>query len=212
MHFGERTGLLQHQEDRGYFPTTKDIASRSWVPGYTMHLSIGQDRIAVTPIANRGDDFGRGQWRNSFLAAHCFANRGLRELTLPTQSFPGGRVRDNLGVSDRNLHIVHQAMLADVETPEGTGHDAAVPGMHIAGKTGTAEVENSSGHVDKGLKITWFASFAPVENPRYAVVAMVVSGASGGLTCAPLAHKVYVAIDEKDKKVLAKSGIVAASQ
>jgi penicillin-binding protein 2 len=206
LHLGERTGVMPRQEDRGRFPKPEDIASRSWHPGYTMHLSIGQDRIAVTPmqiavmisaVANGGTVY----WPRIVSSIESGND-------VPAQTFPSGRVRDTLGVSARSLRIVHEAMSADVESPEGTGHAAAVEGLRIAGKTGTAEVEKD-GVVVKALKITWFASFAPVENPRYAVVAMVVSGASGGLTCAPLAHKVYEAIQESEKKPHLKSGVLA---
>jgi penicillin-binding protein 2 len=48
-------------------------------------------------------------------------------------------------------------------------------------------------------RTTWFASFAPYENPRYAVVVMVVSGTFGGPTCAPIAHDIYVAILNSEK-------------
>jgi penicillin-binding protein 2 len=48
-------------------------------------------------------------------------------------------------------------------------------------------------------RTTWFASFAPYENPRYAVVVMVESGAYGGPTCAPIAHDVYEAILKSEK-------------
>jgi penicillin-binding protein 2 len=40
----------------------------------------------------------------------------------------------------------------------------------------------------------WFASFAPYENPRYAVVVMVEGSGSGGGTCAPIAQKIYQTI------------------
>ena len=43
-------------------------------------------------------------------------------------------------------------------------------------------------------RTTWFASFAPYENPRYAVVVMVENGSSGGGTCAPIAREIYEAI------------------
>ena len=88
-------------------------------------------------------------------------------------------------------------MVEDVETPQGTGHAAAVPGWHIAGKTGTAEVERN-GHKEKSADNTWFVSFAPAESPRYVVVATVEGGASGGLTCAPIAHKIYLAIQQRE--------------
>jgi cell division protein FtsI/penicillin-binding protein 2 len=127
------------------------------------------------------------------------------------QTFSGGRLRDTLGISTRSLHIVHEAMTADVESAEGTGHAAAVPGLRIAGKTGTAQVEKN-GHIDKSVGITWFASFAPVEKPRYAVVVMVVSGVSGGGTCAPLAHKIYEAIQKKENQPAGKKGILAETR
>lgn len=197
LHFGERTGLLPHQEDRGYFPTAGDIADPTWRAGSTANLSIGQAKIAVTPlqvavmisaVANGGT-----VWWPRMVSR---VEGGPENVT---QNFPGRRVRDTIGVSQRNLRIVHEAMSADVESKEGTGHAAAVPGFRIAGKTGTAQVEKN-GHIDKSAGITWFGSFAPVENPRYAVVVMVVSGISGGSTCAPLAHKVYEAIYQKEQK------------
>ncbi len=202
LHLGERTGVIPRQEDRGYFPDVEDTYSRTWRLGNTANLCIGQDKVAVTPlqiavmisaVANGG---------------RVFYPRLVSSITpyggdQPSQIFPAGRIHDNLGVSQRTLRIVHEAMETDVEGPEGTGKEAAVPGLNIAGKTGTAEVEKN-GHKDKGAKITWFASFGPVENPRYAVIVMVVSGASGGLTCAPLAHEVYLAIQQKEQRIASR--------
>jgi cell division protein FtsI/penicillin-binding protein 2 len=129
----------------------------------------------------------------------------------PSRTFPVGRIRDTLGVSQRTLRIVHEAMETDVEGPEGTGREAAVRGFNIAGKTGTAEVEKN-GHNEKSAQITWFGSFGPVEDPRYAVVIMVVSGASGGATCAPLGHEVYLAIQKKEQRSSMKPGALAEIQ
>jgi cell division protein FtsI/penicillin-binding protein 2 len=55
----------------------------------------------------------------------------------------------------------------------------------------------------------WFLSFAPVENPRYAVVVMVEGGSSGGGTCAPVARKIYESILEHEHSSIAKSNNVA---
>lgn len=208
LHFGERTGVVPRQEDRGYFPSLRDIHSRSWHDGNTANLSIGQEKVAITPlqiavmisaVANGGKVFYPR-------VVSRVVPYGSDESS---QTFPEGRVRDALGVSQRSLKIVHEAMESDVKN--GTGRDAAVPGLRIAGKTGTAQVEKN-GHVDKSAQITWFASFAPVEDPRYVVVAMVVSGSSGGSTCAPLAHKVYEAIQQKERKPASKPGTLAEMQ
>jgi penicillin-binding protein 2 len=95
-----------------------------------------------------------------------------------------------------SLEILQAAMLADVEESDGTGHGSYLPGMGICGKTGTAQVTRGRTVVDH---ITWFASYAPYQEPRYVVVVMVESGGSGGRTCAPLARQVYEAIQSRLK-------------
>jgi len=113
-------------------------------------------------------------------------------------NFPSGIVRGNIGVSGRSLNILREAMLAETEDPEGTGHAAVVgPEMRICGKTGTGQVMNE--HNQEIDRTTWFASFAPYEHPRYAVVVMVESGTYGGPTCAPIAHDIYEAILKSEK-------------
>jgi len=200
LHFGERTGLFPRGEEaRGNFPTLDQVSRRSWLPVETAYLSIGQGRIDVTPlqiavmisaVANGGAVY------SPRVVSAVVPGDGMT----PTETFAAGRLRDTLGVSDRSLRIVREAMLADVNTSEGTGHAASVPGLAIAGKTGTAEVENRSGKKDKSLKDTWFVSFAPYESPRYAVVVMVEGGASGGLSCAPVARDIYTAILKNEQQ------------
>ncbi len=124
-----------------------------------------------------------------------------------TNYFPAVQVRDELGVNPRNLEILREAMLADVEDPDGTGARAAVPGVRISGKTGTAQVKNAQGALV--THITWFISFAPYEKPRYAVVVMVESGGSGGETCAPAAGKIYQAIMDREQRAAQKAHAMA---
>jgi penicillin-binding protein 2 len=47
--------------------------------------------------------------------------------------------------------------------------------------------------------ITWFASFAPFDNPRYVVLVMVESGSSGTKSCAPIAGKIYETIRDLER-------------
>jgi cell division protein FtsI/penicillin-binding protein 2 len=103
-------------------------------------------------------------------------------------------------VKPKSLELTREAMLADVESDGGTGTKAAVPGLHICGKTGTAQVMDQHNHVIADT--TWFASFAPYESPRYAVLVMVEverDAGSGGSICAPIANKIYRALLEMEK-------------
>jgi cell division protein FtsI/penicillin-binding protein 2 len=91
----------------------------------------------------------------------------------------------------------------------GTGARAVVPGLRICGKTGTAQITNERNQeVDR---TTWFISFAPYEQPRYAVVVMVESGNFGSTTCAPIAAKIYEAILESEHANANKAGPVASN-
>jgi peptidoglycan glycosyltransferase len=68
----------------------------------------------------------------------------------------------------------------------GTGTAAAIKGVQVAGKTGTAEVAGVEPHA-------WFAGFAPADDPQVAVVVLVENGGSGGSVAAPIAKQVIQA-------------------
>jgi penicillin-binding protein A len=77
------------------------------------------------------------------------------------------------------------AMMAQV-VKEGTGTAAALQGIDVAGKTGTAEVDRSC-----GPNQLWFIAFAPVQDPRIAIAATVECGTGfGGTVAAPIAKAV----------------------
>ncbi|HVV74036.1 MAG TPA: penicillin-binding transpeptidase domain-containing protein, partial [Verrucomicrobiae bacterium] len=203
FHFGERIGLPLNQETAGFFPRL-DRRRLPWTDGNTANMSIGQDPVLVTPLqvavqisalANGGKVLEPRLVDR--LQPQSFALSGLRTV------FARRQVRDELGVSARSLAILQEAMLADTEDPEGTGkhvrdHDP-LPSLHICAKTGTAEIQDI--HNRKTGKTTWFASFAPYPNPKWAVVVMVENGASGGTTCSPVAGPVYAALLKREQAV-----------
>lgn len=84
--------------------------------------------------------------------------------------------------------IVTGMMVSVVQS--GSGSHAAIPGVTVAGKTGTAEVgETSQTHA-------WFIGFAPAENPRVAIAVVVENAGVGGTVAAPIAREVLeVALD-----------------
>ncbi|MDB6039364.1 MAG: hypothetical protein JWM99_3205, partial [Verrucomicrobiales bacterium] len=195
FHLGELTGVLTNQEQRGYFPTVganprKRDGSR-WQDGDTANLAIGQGEIAITPVqvaamtaavANRGTLF-KPRLVSKIAPQESSENSAIQE-------FPKGIIREQIKISPRTWNILQEAMLADVDDPEGSGRNARLPGMRICGKTGTAQLK-TNGRIDH---ITWFASYAPYGAPRYAVVVMVESGISGGVSCAPIAREIYRAL------------------
>jgi penicillin-binding protein 2 len=202
FHLGERTGILPLQEAGGILPTRewrKEKLGGAWFDGHTANISFGQGELAVTPlqiavmisaVANGGKVF----WPR--LVARTESQDPFADD--PPVTFPAGRIRSQLNVSRRSLDIVREAMLADVEEAEGTGKKAAVTGLRICAKTGTAQI--MTGRKVVGHTV-WFASFAPYENPRYVVVVMLETeqGGSGGDTCAPVAHQVYLALQKRDQ-------------
>jgi penicillin-binding protein 2 len=111
-------------------------------------------------------------------------------------------VRDRLGVPERHLAILRDAMLADTEDPEGTAYAAfrdyyRQPGaLRVCGKTGTAQVTDAHNRVI-GRNL-WFIAFAPYEAPRYAVVVLVEGDGSGGATSAPVARDIFEALKSLD--------------
>jgi penicillin-binding protein A len=66
---------------------------------------------------------------------------------------------------------------------KGTGYDARVPGITVAGKTGTAENPHGETHA-------WFVAIAPAEKPRYVVAAILENAGYGGRVAAPVAGKI----------------------
>ena len=200
FHLGERTGLIPGHETGGNFPTLEAVQDSDWRDGDTANLCIGQGDVAVTPlqmtvlvsaIANGGTIF----WPRLVQRIEPLepgAGRGATNL-------PAGLVRDRLMVHPRTLNIVRDAMRADVADKNGgTGTAAAVPGLNICGKTGTAQVQDSANRL-VGYNF-WFSSYAPYENPHYAMVVMIESTGkgSGGTICAPIAHDIYEAILKKE--------------
>jgi hypothetical protein len=133
--------------------------------------AIGQDRDLATPLgmASVGATIG---------------NHGVRVRPRLT-----GKVVRRRAVSRRVAGQVRDMMLGVVRS--GTGTAGAIPGVEVAGKTGTAElVANSKDPKDADA---WFVAFAPARDPTVAVAVMLVGAGFGGTAAAPIARQVMQA-------------------
>ncbi|HTV73172.1 MAG TPA: penicillin-binding transpeptidase domain-containing protein [Candidatus Acidoferrales bacterium] len=168
---GEPVGLeLPAQTDR--LPTRAELT-----PSVLAQLGFGQADLLVTPL------------RMALVAAtiasggvepHPHLVRAIRE--------PGGGQREldpgaplAQPISAQTADEVRTLMIAVVT--RGTGTAAAIPGVTVAGKTGTATNPAGRSHA-------WFVAFAPAEAPRVAVAVVVENVGYGGAYAAPIARQV----------------------
>jgi peptidoglycan glycosyltransferase len=143
-------------------------------------MAIGQDKLTVTPL-------------QMAMVASAVANGG--KLMKPRL---GDRIVDRDGRTVRHLVPEEMSQVMSPQTAsqvgammgqvvkEGTGTAAALQGIDVAGKTGTAEVDRPC-----GPNQLWFIAFAPVQDPRVAIAATVECGTGfGGTVAAPIAKAV----------------------
>ena len=146
-------------------------------------LAFGQERMQVTPLqmAMIAATIGNG---GVVLRPHV-----VEKVTAPDGSTVIRTKPDPLGraVAAQHASEINQMMQAVVTG--GTGTAAQIPGIAVAGKTGTAETGEN--HVNT----TWFIAFAPADNPRIAVAVVVErQHATGGEVAAPIARQIMEAL------------------
>jgi peptidoglycan glycosyltransferase len=119
----------------------------------------------------------------------AIGERGVRAKPRVVRSDPVIRRR---AVSAKVAAQVRDMMVGVVRS--GTGTAAAIPGVEVAGKTGTAELRFTGGAAsDPKNTDAWFVAFAPARNPRVAVGVMLVGAGAGGTAAAPIARRVLTA-------------------
>ena len=146
-------------------------------------LAFGQERLQVAPI-------------QMAMVTATIANGGLvmRPYVVERVVAPDGSVvtktnSESLGRAIKENTASDVAGMMEQVVRGGTGTAAALPGIRVAGKTGTAETGAS--HVNT----TWFICFAPVDNPRVAVaVVLERQSGTGGTTAAPIAKAIMEAL------------------
>ena len=164
-------------------------------PALDLQAANGQLSNAGTvdrPTLVADTSYGQGELLTSplqmALVAATVANHGVQvaphyvtEIRDPSGGIlrtVGGGAGDQVIRSDTAAKLTGY-LVAAVEAPGAFAFGAKIPGVHVAGKTGTAENPSGTPH-------GWFVGFAPAEDPQVAVAVIIENSAQGGLEAAPL--------------------------
>jgi penicillin-binding protein 2 len=190
---GEPTGLGLNAESPGLVPSMdyyKRVAG-GLQKGFLLNTAIGQGDTKATVL-------------QMAMAYAAVANGGklfVPQIVERVQSPDGTtvqafepRLRRQLAASPQTLQFVRSALYDAVNHPKGSSWAARVPGLDVAGKTGTAQTgknhkEGAEG--DENNSHSWFASFAPSKKPEIAVVVLIEHGGFGRKAAAPVAMEIF---------------------
>ncbi|HWR08295.1 penicillin-binding protein 2 [Sporomusa sp.] len=189
---GQKSGIKLAGEEKGIVPTTEwkqATYGEGWYPGETLIAAIGQGYYLITPLQQA-------------LLAMAAANSGIvyKPMLVDKVLTPEGNLVEDLQPEVlRTIYLrpevwdtIRQGMIA--VTARGTG-SATFKGFPktVAGKSGSAETGRGTTH-------SWFACYAPAENPEIAVAVLVEDGGEGSMAAAPVTRRVlesYFAIPKK---------------
>ena len=200
VNIGKRTGIELPSENPGMLP-----GSRMWRATYpnaamTGHeiamLSIGQGTSMATPL-------------QICAVAACVANGGKYyqpRIVKQAVSEDGKIVVEDIpklqvdiiqaGIKPTDLELIRKGMWMSTNLPGGTSGKVKLANIAVASKSGTAQCSDNG----KLSNNSWVMSFAPYDNPKYAICILVQNGGSGGGVCGPLVNLVYRGLFARDNK------------
>jgi penicillin-binding protein 2 len=192
--FGKKTGIELPKEDPGILP-----GSRAWrasnpdnvmTRALTAMLSIGQGDTMATPLqlaAMSAAIANGGKYYRPRIVRKVIAEDGST-LVPDIPELEVDLLRS--GISQQDLATIRKGMWKAVNEAGGTAGKVRMEDIEVAAKTGTAQT------IDNGMKShnSWVVSFAPYDEPRYAVVVMAQAAGSGGGVCGPLVNMIYTGI------------------
>lgn len=182
---GTKTNVALRGEKSGHLfgPETRKKTGKNWYDGDTINLSIGQGEMTVTPmqmavvtaaLANRGT-----VWRPHYTQKIVYSDGRPDFVQQPE------KVSEVVAKTEA-WDAVQEGM--EIVVSSGTGYPARIPGLVVAGKTGTAQNPHGEDHA-------WFIAYAgkPGEPASIAVAVLVENGGHGGVTAAPVAKNMILA-------------------
>ncbi len=193
---GKATGLELGSESQGLIPDSawkRKVRKEPWYSGETLSAAIGQGYDLVTPV-------------QAALLAATVANGGSvyrPHLIRRVADGTGATVRTGAVTAERTvrlkpetLAVVRAGLWGVVNEPGGTASVARVPGLVVAGKTGTAQVVRMAARGERqtatGLESkdhAWFVCYAANGPVQVAIAVIVEHGGHGGSVSAPIARR-----------------------
>jgi len=188
--FGEKTGLEGVLEEGGLMPDPDwkaNVIGENWWVGDTINIAIGQGYLLVTPlqVARMIAAVGNGGtlYRPYVIQRIGPAGEGMPEQVTQPEAV------GTLPVSAPHLAAIQEALLGVTPKSIGTApHRFAGLSIPVAGKTGTAEVGGPDTEPH-----SWFAAYAPADNPEIAIVVLAENAGEGSTVAAPLTRQVVEA-------------------
>ena len=179
----------------GVMPDTawKRAALRQpWYPGETISCAIGQGYVLATPL------------HLALVAGRIASGNAIVPRFVRSRSPAAADQPQALPIDPVHLELVRAGMTAVVNEKGGTATRVAlkIPGMLMAGKTGTAQAfghgvaHHFTGYEAKPHSL--FIAFAPVDAPRYSIACVVEHGGWGAQTAAPIVHDVMTELLLRD--------------
>ncbi len=174
---GGELGIDVSGENRGWL---KDAAfydrmhgKNSWNYARIISLSFGQGELGLTPIqiANVAASIAN---RGYFYTPHVV--RQIENMERIPEKY---LLKNYTKIAPSNFDAVIEGM--QEVTISGTASHLSIPGINIAGKTGTVQNPHGKNH-------SAYMAFAPVENPKIAIAVVVEEAGYGSTWAAPIAH------------------------
>ncbi len=199
----EATGIDLPRERKGFVPDEawydRQFGQGGWSRGASLNLSIGQGEILMTPVelASFCASLATGRIPQLHLVRSMSSVDDSRPFVPETAS------RGALDVDPKALAVARRGMEEVVMGVEGTGKNARIDGITVAGKTGSAQHGGDPTHA-------LFICYAPYENPEIAVAVILEARGGGGSFAAPVAHAVLDHYFHPEKYIVAPDSLAAA--
>ncbi|GAG38911.1 unnamed protein product, partial [marine sediment metagenome] len=186
--FGRRTGIDLPSESPGLLPTVrwkkqafKDSEfplDRSWKPGDSINLSVGQGNLLVTPLQMAVSYAGvaTGEVPTPVLGRRVLDGSGAA-----LRSFTATQTAKPVAASAASLEPIREGLRLAANESGGTSSAIFAPipdEFTVAGKTGTAEQVGGEDH-------SWYVGYAPADAPEVVVSVIIERGGTGADAAAP---------------------------